>query len=352
MLLVLLGAIGAPGCHKDSPIQAGPVPDPVVAPVLQCGESVALTTSSSTVTSSIALYPSPTITGGTQPVNLMCSPESGTVFVKGATAVTCVATDSIQRQATCGLTVTVNVPAPPVPVLQGTKFLAFGDSLTRGENGCDDFCAESSIQNIIPGHEYPTLLQQLLAARYTTQNVVVVESGKGGETAQQGSDRLPAELANTSPDALLLLEGVNDFHPANGRTEREVIDSLRQDIGIAKAAGVKQVFLSTLPPELEDYRRNWGLPYLDTVNAMIRDLAAQEKVVLVDTFAALSTNPTLYISSNQSIDPEKYPGESDGLHLTYAGRMKLAQTFADAIQKNFEVQSTGMAPARAALRRR
>ncbi len=296
-----------------------------------------MTTSAHTVTASVALYPSPTVTGGTQPVSLTCTPESGSVFSKGTTSVTCTATDAIQRQATCSLTVTVDVPAPPIPLLQGTKFLAFGDSLTKGENGCNIYCAE----NIDYGYEYPTLLQALLAARYTQQAITVRESGQGGETAAAGTYRLRAELQSFQPDALLLLEGVNEFFFGESP-----VAALRVGVRMAKDAGVK-VFLATLPPQIPGMKRAWGVAELPTVNAMIRDLASQEQVVLVDVFEALNTNVHQYVSS-----PEVYeePNEADGLHLTRAGRIKLAETFFEAIKANFEVKETGTTSATSRLK--
>lgn len=343
--LFLLGALlGGVSCKKATPTQPQGCTSaecaPVQPPSMQCGASVALTTSSHTVTSSTAIYNSPAVTGGTQPVSLTCTPESGSVFPKGATTVTCTATDAITRQATCTLAVTVEVPAPPIPVLQGTRFLAFGDSLTKGENGCNDGCDEPELANIVPGHEYPTILEKLLAARYTQQTVTVTNSGQGGETAVEGTRRLPQELAAFAPDALLVLEGVNDFY-FDG-TPADVANALRQDVRIAKGAGVKQVFLGTLPPQLPGYKRAWGTAQLDSANALIRGLALQENVVLVDVFAALNTDPETYISSFKVYDPAlyPYPNDADGLHLTYAGRIKLAQTFFDAIQMHFEVKSS------------
>jgi lysophospholipase L1-like esterase len=345
-------ALAAASC-KDSPTQPPVCSGPECAPVpplsIQCGEGVSLTTSAHTVTSSSALYPSPSVTGGTQPVSLTCSPESGSTFLKGETPVTCTATDAIQRQATCSLTVSIEVPAPPIPVLKGTKFLAFGDSLTQGNNGCNDLdCDNLAAPQVIDvGYEYPTILKQLLAARYTSQTITVIERGAGGETAETGSYELPGALATHRPDAVLILEGVNDFHPSNGpRRTAWVVGSLRTMVRAAKNAGA-QVFLSTLPPEIEDagkVRRYWGLPYLDEVNPMIRDLAAEEQVVLVDAYTALNTDITRYISSKEaygaccSEDTAWY----DGLHLTRAGRTKLAETFFEAIKAHFEVKEGGI----------
>jgi lysophospholipase L1-like esterase len=349
VLLAVVLCAGA-GCGDDPPTTptcaSCPAPDPVGPLTITCGESVSLTTASHTVTSSMATYLDPSVSGGTQPVSLVCTPESGSVFAKGSTPVTCLATDAIGRQATCSFEVTLEVPAPPIPKLLGTKFLAFGDSLTKGNNGCNtldcDVLSNPVPQTIDVDYEYPTILKQLLSARYSQQSITVIERGGGGETAETGSYLFPGELAAHRPDAVLILEGVNDFHPLNGpRRPSWVAGSLRTMVQAAKSAGVK-VFLSTLPPQIEEGHRAWGYASLAEVNALIRDVAAQEQVVLVDAYAALSTDVTRYISSKETyVDCcTSDTGWADGLHLTRAGRTKLAETFFEAIKANFEEKSS------------
>ena len=61
----------------------------------------------------------------------LCTPSSGSTFPLGATTATCTATDARQRTASCSLTVTVTEP----PLISLTRFAAFGDSITAGEDG-------------------------------------------------------------------------------------------------------------------------------------------------------------------------------------------------------------------------
>jgi lysophospholipase L1-like esterase len=334
-------AAGTAACHKHSPTQPCTTADcaPVETLSLTCPSDVSLTTSSYTVTSAMATYAAPTVTGGTPPVTSSCAPASGTVFASGTTAVTCKATDAIARAATCSLHVTVNVPPAPVPILQGTVFIAFGDSITEGENGCNDPCTLS----IDPDRSYPAVLKQLLSARYTQQTIAMDPPGspgsygQGGETAKSGAVRLANDLHTlVVPDALLLLEGANDFD--NNESPSDVIDALRQDIQNAKTSGVKRIFLATLPPEIAGGSRAYALSPTDQLtptNALIRSLAAAEDVVLVDLFNALNGNVRQYVSDP---DSQASDGEfGDGLHLTVAGRALVAQTFFAAIQANFEV---------------
>ena len=57
-------------------------------------------------------------------------PGSGTSFGVGTTAVGCTAVDALSRQSQCSFTVTLT----PL-LLSVTKFVAFGDSFTEGEDG-------------------------------------------------------------------------------------------------------------------------------------------------------------------------------------------------------------------------
>lgn len=78
----------------------------------------------------VVTFPAPITAGGTLPLTVTCTPASGTRFTTGGTPVACLAMDAQGRQATCSFTVTVT------PLLIDVKrFIAFGDSITAGENG-------------------------------------------------------------------------------------------------------------------------------------------------------------------------------------------------------------------------
>ena len=58
---------------------------------------------------------------------------------------------------------------------------------------------------------YPGRLQAMLAGRYTDQTPVVINQGVSGETAEDGAPRFVRAIRNENPEAVLLLEGVNDI---------------------------------------------------------------------------------------------------------------------------------------------
>src|SRR5262249_57566687 len=97
-----------------------------------------------------------------------CSPPSESLFQIGTTTVTCTATDSRQRVATCMFQVMVVAP----PKLTVTRFVAFGDSMTAGEDG-NNVVASFFSPRAIVSSPYPSLLRTSLAARYTTQSQII-----------------------------------------------------------------------------------------------------------------------------------------------------------------------------------
>jgi HYR domain len=193
-LLILAGA----ACD-DSPTS------PSSSFALSCPAPVTVQSTSATTQ---VTYPAPTATGGQAPVTTSCTPASGSAFPAGTTVVNCQATDSRSQTSTCRATITV----VRLPTLQGTRFVAFGDSITAGEVTVpigpmsDPNAIVPTI--VVPSASYPSRLLPQLQARYTTQagELVMVNEGKPGESALSGVPRLGQVLANGNYQVLLLLQ--------------------------------------------------------------------------------------------------------------------------------------------------
>ncbi|MFI5177893.1 MAG: SGNH/GDSL hydrolase family protein [Vicinamibacterales bacterium] len=320
--MTLAGCGGNPGSGT-------PPPPPVDAPSIQCPADMTTTTAGS---SAVVVYPAPVVTGGTPPVTTHCTIASGAAFPLGTSDVICTATDAVARAASCVFHVDVQLDVQ----LKGTRFLAFGDSITAGE-----VVAPSSLLEYRPDLSYPTVLQQLLMQRYTSQALTMTNCGVYGNLATQDVDRLRGVLANGGPcndhnvpmrlsplaaakfDALLLLEGTNDVNAlGQNLTLDDIANALRSDIQNARSAGVQQVFLATLPPEF-----GLGGGNVPAMNDKIRNLAASEGAVLVDIYTALGGQTSTLIGVG-------------GIHPTAMGYQVMAQTFFDAIRANFELPPT------------
>jgi lysophospholipase L1-like esterase len=230
--------------------------------------------------------------------------------------------------------VTVNPP----PQLSFTRFVAFGDSITRGEDGNITLTAIVSgalrfFQDVVlAGREYPTVLQQELQARYTLQSaqIVVANAGNPGEALSDSATLSRFNAALGGNQAVLLMEGSNDLYLAyydSSPTPRinVAISNLQTMISRAQASNVRP-YLATIPPMYRDMCspacRGWAEVYVPGYNDRVRSLAASNGLALVDVYQAFNGDRTLL--------------SGDGLHPNAAGYQKIADTFFDAIRATAE----------------
>lgn len=309
-LLVVIGMTAA-ACGGGSPTAP---PPPVADPAISCPANVTARVSAVPAT---VTWPSPTATGGTPPTSVSCTVASGASLPAGTTAVTCTLTDAIGRTAVCGFNVTVVLTV----YTRYTTYWAFGDSITAGEVST----AALSIRAVDATSAYPTQLRALMAQRYAQQAVTVENHGVSGERADDGADRLRAELlAGPVPEVLLLLEGTNEMLQRNDALVDTIVPTLRVDIDEARVRGVKQVLLATFPPVRSGIRGSLAEPYIVPVNAGVRTLAVEQGVPLVDLYEAMRGEEATLIGD-------------DGLHPTVAGYRRIAETFLGVIRQQFEL---------------
>ncbi|MEQ1868438.1 MAG: GDSL-type esterase/lipase family protein [Vicinamibacterales bacterium] len=339
-IVVLLSALSVTKCG-DSPVT--PTPPPTDPPAISCPASQQVSTLLGQPVS--VVYGTPTVVGGTTPVAVSCVPSSGSTFPIGATSVTCTATDAKQRASSCSLTVTVTAPAQ----LSLTRFAAFGDSITLGEDGTAAVTASVGGKLIFGEHivltglEYPSDLQLALRSRYPTQACVtfVQNLGRGGEQVgvppgdpDGGLARFSATVLGGGYQAVLIMEGSNDAYWAffNGPGNLPLVTTnLRTMITQAKAAGIRP-YLATLPPALLQSAcipscRGYGEAFIPGLNSQIRNLAQTEGVTLVDVSQAFGGDLTLL--------------STDGLHPNAAGFQRIADTFLAAIRSTLERSTPG-----------
>ena len=193
--------------------------------------------------------------------------------------------------------------------------VAFGDSITEGQNGDAPPGLCGQLLCIDVPNAYPTVLAGNLADGYPHGTIDVVNAGLGGEPAiGAGESRLPGVLATHSPQALLLLHGTNDL--LANRPPADIATAIRNMIRTARSSGVTYVFVGTLLPQ-----RAGGTPPRGTAGALvvpannaIRPVVAAEGAILVDTYGAFVGNETTYLAN-------------DGLHVTPTGNRVIASLF-------------------------
>lgn len=305
---------------------SAPAPPPGPAPI-QIGCPAPFIVEDAMGASQPVTFAAPSVSGGSQPVTVSCTPASGSHFPLGDTTVRCTASDSQGRQASCSFS--VGLRRRPLSV---TRILAFGDSMTEGENGRPGFID-------IP-NAYPTILQRLFDAAIPGQSITVINEGVGGERVTESDERLKHEIGKYQPQVLLLLEGINDL--GGGVTPSRVADAIRDSIDTALERGVAYVFVSTLLPTATGNCldqpgaprcRGNDIAEADIVeaNSLIRAVVPAAGGHLVDPYAEFVANRATYV-------------DNDGLHLAPEGNRALASAFWSRIVEVVPAQALAGTP--------
>ncbi|MEP7307131.1 MAG: GDSL-type esterase/lipase family protein [Acidobacteriota bacterium] len=312
-LISIFAAFFTSACANNPTTPITPTPPPTDPPRITCPAPQMIQSAGGPVDN--VAY-APTVTGGTAPVTAKCTPAAASSFPIGTTSVSCQATDAQQREDSCGFSITV-VPPPPPPRLSATVFVCFGDSMTEGSNVNRPTFIPS------PPNSYPADVLTLLAGRYTTQRLTVLDEGVSGEKVSEGRFRLPRVLTSDRPDALLLLEGVNDLNENGVDGIARAISGLQAMIRNARDNGVV-VFLATIPPQRPGGFRAYTPTLVEPLNDRIRALAPAEGAVLVDVYHDFNGDVVGLL-------------QDDGLHPNAAGYLRMAQSFFAAIRTTMEV---------------
>ena len=313
----------AVGCSSTpSAPDPPPPPPPPAAPTVSCEEGVSRATIDP---AGLAVsYPTPEARDGQTPVNVNCTPASGSLFPIGETTVSCTATDGLNRQATCQFRVNVT----RAPQLQRVRFMAFGDSITAGEVTFPGSTAglTSGRQVVVPAAAYPTVLQRLLQTRYSFQadTIIVSNQGLGGEKAANARTRFFLALDSVRPEVVLLWHGHNDIPGGLDGFASTAATEVRIMAGEAARRGMRVFIATPLPGRPAGNRTIADVFLIDYANRM-RTVAATEGAVLVDVYNLLLPDVNRYIGV-------------DGVHPNEAGYARIAELWFDAIRNTLEVR--------------
>lgn len=327
IFLTLLLACLVSGCHK-SPIQPDPVGPRIACPATQNVPSADGNTA-------LGTYPDPVVTGGKLPLTTSCTPVSGALYSAGDTTVTCTTTDSLQRTDSCKFDVHVTTP----PRISRTNFIAFGDSITWGEDGVSLIAGQSLLVQphfqVAWGRDYPALLEAKLRSVYTAQTseIGVGNAGQKGENAGINDDalqRFRRVVLTGAYQAVLLVEGANDIQdPGN---IPGAIFNLGRMIDEANGLGVRP-YLGALPPEQRGGSppRGQDPSVVMFYNTQLRNLAISRGVDFVDVYSRFPGG---------NLIASGYLG-GDGLHPTAElGYPLMAEAFFQALKATLEMPPT------------
>ncbi len=205
-----------------------------------------------------------------------------------------------------------------------TRYDAFGDSITWGALSA----FEGSFAYAMAGGGYVERLEAGLNTFHAPQRFSVFNDGLPGEAAINAVTRFRNMLTTRRPEAVLLLEGINDIN--NGISVMSVGTALRQMLDAAAFVGVP-VLIATMYQTYEVVDPNGrlrtnGATVVPALNAEIRQLAAgRVNVFLVDL---------------EPVMRDRNLVGGDGIHTTEAGFEVMSSTFMTAIEAAFPVRGS------------
>jgi len=227
------------------------------------------------------------------------------------------------------------LPAPTPTPLGATRFMAFGDSITFGTVSSFD---GAFLFDTVPGTEYPTQLDNQLELAFAAQDFTVDNDGQPGETAvgAVSSGRFARQIALRRPQAVLLLEGINDLIGA-GTSVGITVNALSQMVDVARVYNAT-VLIGTMFQTCVSHRpdgtvRDNASATIPAFNAAIRAMAAgRQNVHVVDIYGAFGN----------SCGPDGGVGlvGGDGLHPTPSGYSVMAGAFSNALRSVFAVRGS------------
>jgi acyl-CoA thioesterase I len=191
---------------------------------------------------------------------------------------------------------------------QPNIYMAFGDSLTRGEGSSD-------------GNGYPPRLQSRLVGYFAQAEVR--NRGADGTNSFEAIERLLRNLRGSAPAYTLILYGTNDWNDpiCQDHPDCPTVDNLRSVVESVKSFESLPV-VATLPPTnpaLNPAQRN---EWVAAVNERIKAMARQEGVPVADAWASMMRR------SNWR------DFFADHVHLNDQGYDAVAEAFFEAVSRS------------------
>jgi lysophospholipase L1-like esterase len=312
--------IAACGSHSPGPTTPTPATNP---PQIAC--PVDITVSGVAVATQTVTYDAPRVSDGAAPVTTTCSPDSGASFVLGSTTVSCQASDAQARKATCSFNVTLKGFSIALK-----KYDLLGDSFAAGENGRLPAVIDEP-------NSFPVRLQASFDAVYPGQGVTVIPHGDSGKRIDAIVENIRKYVPIDKPDAVLVEGGYNDLLTDCGQgpastplcqtslknVQTGFLDCIRKSK--EASATVQYLFVATMTPPgpvLPGAPRDRRISNDAIVqeNALIRQVVASQRAVLVDVYPLFVGHEAEYV-------------DTDGLHLRPAGYQAMADAFFAAVQQ-------------------
>jgi lysophospholipase L1-like esterase len=205
----------------------------------------------------------------------------------------------------------------PIDNNQTNTYMAFGDSITRGDGGT--------------AGGYPADLQTRLAQHFG--GAFVNNRGADSTNSFEGVERVRRNL-NSRPAYTLILYGTNDWNApeCQDNPSCHTVDNLRlivQNVKLFRSLP----FLATIPPSNPTMNPESRNKWVADVNNLVRPMALQQGAFLVDVEKA-------FLSQGGDLSRLF----SDHVHPNDAGYRIISQTFFEAIAHGKATPTSTAAP--------
>lgn len=172
---------------------------------------------------------------------------------------------------------------------------------------------------------YVTLIAREIQRQFPKKDIDIIGAGISGNKVPDLQARLEQDVLSKKPDIVVIYIGINDVWHAilpghTGTSPENFQTGLRQLIHRLQDSGV-QIVLCT-PSVIGEKRDNQNPldPQLDHYAGIIRQLAAAEKLPLID----LRRQFKAYLSANNPENLEQNILTNDGVHLNRRGNRFVA----------------------------
>src|SRR5688572_7951895 len=177
------------------------------------------------------------------------------------------------------------------------------------------------------------LIIQMADAHSFSDSIKVYNAGINGNNTADLLARIDKDVFQRSPDVVVLMIGTNDMlNTRNILTLQEYENNYRQLINELKQKAT--LIVMTIPPVYSPYiierkpelnfKRNGPQQRIDSANSLIKNLAFENKCILLDLHRVLVACGGSDESVNSLFQNEANSGISDGLHPTSIGYRVIA----------------------------
>jgi lysophospholipase L1-like esterase len=210
-----------------------------------------------------------------------------------------------------------------------SKLLMIGDSITDCERARP--VGEGLFDAL--GKGYVSLVDGVLAARYSAHRIRVVNMGISGNTVRDLHGRWQQDVLSLEPDWLSICIGINDvwryFHSPNQPEWHVPLDEYTQTLDEllqVTRPSLNGLILMT-PYFIEPNRMEPMRKMMDQYGAVVRELAEKYQALFVDTQAAFD-----------AVLADLHPMALawDRVHPTHTGHMILARAFLQEIEYEWQ----------------